>query len=381
MSAVVPARPATIVTAGVFFLQGVGYAVVVTALPSFQGRLGLGAGAVALILLGVCVTAALGSLLADLIAVRRNSRAAVVIALSVQAASLTVVALAPGPALFVAAVLAYGLGLGAGDASSNMQGVLVQRRVGAPFLGRLYAANTSGAILGALGMTGALLIGIGAVPALLAAAALHVVFLVAGAARLDPERAARRSRSAGARPARLPSGAIVVTGLVVLAAFTLDSAVSSWSAVHLAAIGAAAALTPVGYAVYQAVVLVVRLILDPLVRRVGARAVMAGALAAGGLGGVVVVIGGGPAAAIVGFALSGLTVGVLVPLAFARAGRIEPARSDEVIARVNLFNYAGAVLGAVGTGVVIEAGGASLAFLLPALLLAAAVPALVSARR
>ncbi len=68
-------------------------------------------------------------------------------------------------------------------------------------------------------------------------------------------------------------------------------------------------------------------------------------------------------------------VGALVPIAFGLAGSIDPARSDEVIARVNLFNYAGAVLGAVGVGVLTDVTGSGLAFLLPALLLVAAVPA------
>ena len=36
-------------------------------------------------------------------------------------------------------------------------------------------------------------------------------------------------------------------------------------------------------------------------------------------------------------------MGVLVPLAFSAAGHAAPGNSDEVIARVNLFNYGGAL--------------------------------------
>ena len=46
--------------------------------------------------------------------------------------------------------------------------------------------------------------------------------------------------------------------------------------------------------------------------------------------------------------------GVLVPLAFSPAGEVVPERSDEVIARVNVFNYAGAVAGAVVPGLLGE---------------------------
>jgi uncharacterized protein (TIGR03382 family) len=85
-----------------------------------------------------------------------------------------------------------------------------------------------------------------------------------------------------------------------------------------------------------------------------------------------------PAAAVVGFALAGVATGVLVPVAFAAAGDLDPARTDEVIARVNLFNYAGAVLGAVGVGLIGDATGLGVAFLLPGLAL---VTVLVVRRR
>ena len=83
-------------------------------------------------------------------------------------------------------------------------------------------------------------------------------------------------------------------------------------------------------------------------------------------------------AAIAGFALAGVAVGALVPLAFTSAGALVPARGDKVIARVNLFNYAGAVLGAVLIGLLADAPGLGLAFLLPA---AALVGVLFVARR
>jgi MFS family permease len=78
------------------------------------------------------------------------------------------------------------------------------------------------------------------------------------------------------------------------------------------------------------------------------------------------------------FALVGVGVGTLVPLTFSAAGDLAPERVHEVIARINLFNYAGAVLGAVALGLLSDWPGLGLAFLLPAVLL---LPALLFARR
>lgn len=358
-----------------YALQGLGYAVVVTAVPAFQSRTGIGDAGVSAVLLGVCVTAAAGSVLADLIAVRRSSRHAILLGFGVQALSLAILAVTTALPVFAAAVLTYGLGLGIIDAASNMQGVLAQRSREAPVLGRFYAAYTTGTIVGAVAMSAAIAVGSGAVAALLAAALLQVGLVALSWPRLDPSRAAHEAHDRAADRPPLPRRAIVVTGLVVLAAFTVDAAVSSWSTVYLTGLGTAAALAPVGYAVYQGAVLLTRLATDSLLRRSGTRTLTIAALVAGALGGLVTATGTGAATAIAGFALSGLAVGALVPIAFGTAGRIDPPRSDEVIARVNLFNYAGALLGAVGVGLIIELD-ASAAFLLPAFLLTAALPAL-----
>lgn len=373
-------RVRTVVVAAVFLLQGAGYAVVVTSLPSFQARIGLGSASISLVLLGVCITAAFGSVVADVLAVRRNSRQAVLIGFAAQALSLIVISSSSTPAVFIGGAFTYGLGLGIIDAASNMQAVLVQRGGVVPMLGRFYAAYTAGAILGAVTMSAVLAAGVGATAALSVVSVLQVLLVILAVRHLDPERAARAPRESPGQPS-LPRRAIVVTGLIVLAAFAIDSAVGSWSAVHLTALGAASVLAPVGYTVYQACVLGVRLAIDSLIGRFGTATVMCAAMIAGAVGGIVVAFGGGPAVAIAGFGLSGLAVGALVPIAFTRAGLIEPGRSDEIIARVNLFNYAGAVFGAVGVGVVIDVAGASLAFLLPVFLLASALPAVMTARR
>lgn len=373
---------ATVLAVGATYgLQGLGYAVVVTALPAFQARTGLGATGISLILLGVCITAALGSLLADVVATRMSSRHGVMIGLSAQAVGLCAITFAPTTAVLAVAVLGYGLGLGMIDASSNMQGVLVQRGRGRPLLGRFYATATAGSIIGAVVMAAVLASGAIAFSTLLIAAALDAVFVVVFARHLSAARAARAAGGQVRAAARLDARAITIVGLVILGAFTVDAAASSWSSVHLTAVGAAAAIAPVGFATYQAGVLVARLLIDLVTARIGRRALLAAAICLGVLGGVVIAAVATPLGAIAGFAISGLAVGAMVPIAFSLAGAIDPSRSDEIIARVNLFNYGGAVLGAVAVGLLTDLVGSQLAFLLPALLLLAAVPAWRAAGR
>lgn len=381
---------ARLAVAAAFAAQGFGYATVVTALPALKERQGIDDTAVSLVVLLVCVAAAAGSVVAERVATRRGSRAALLLGLAVQAVALPAVALSVPAVPFVAGFVVYGVGLGLVDAASGIQGVLVQRRYGRPVMSGFFACYTAGAVAGALAMSA--LVGGAGVPG--AAGALGVAAVALAAAALTGRRrlvpvdlplltaaAAGVPPAAPAPPARgpLPTRGIWLVGGVVLAAFVADSAVSTWSTVYLHdVLLASGAVAPLGYAAYQGAVLLARLAGDRLVARTGRAALVAGAAAVATAGLVLVALVPSTAAAVLGFAVVGAGVGALVPLAFSAAGDLDPARTDEVVARVNVFTYAGAVLGAVAVGLLADGPGLALAFLLPAALVA---PTVATARR
>jgi MFS family permease len=382
---------ARVAVSGAYAAQGLGYATVVTALPAFKERQG-------------------GSVLAERLSTRRGSRTAVLLGLALQAVALPLVALATPMVPFVAGFAIYGLGLGMVDASAGIQGVLVQHRYGRAVMSGFFACYTAAAIVGALVMSA--LVGAGSGPgaggALVVAAVVLVGALLLGRPRLVgsdlPLAAGGAAAGTGAavegvpgigvealvatpvpetapsderRP--LPTRGILLFGCVVLAAFVADSAVSTWSTVYLHdTLAASAGVAPLGYAAYQAAILLTRLAGDRVVARVGRPPVVAVTGSAAVLGLLLVAVVPQPVAAVIGFAVVGIGVGALVPLAFSAAGELDPTRVDEIIARINLFNYAGAVLGAVLVGLLADGPGLGPAFLLPALLVA---PTVVSARR
>ena len=362
--------------------QGLGYAVVVTSLPVFKDRQGIDDVAVSLIVLLVCVAAATGSIVADGLARWRGSRVALTAGLGLEVLALVLIVLTVlVPALplwlFVAAFGVYGVGLGGVDAAGAMQGVLVQRRYGRDIMGGYFAAYTAAAIVGAMAVAGATAVGLAVVLPLTLASIVAIAVALFGVRTFDRARAAAPVGRRSASP--LPRRGIWLFGFVLLAAFTVDSAVSTWSTVYLQdELLTAAALAPLGYAAYQAAILVTRLLTDHAAGHFGRSRVVLVATGVSLLGCVLVALLPFPAAAIGGFALAGVAVGALVPLTFTSAGGLAPARSDEIIARVNLFNYVGAVLGAVLLGLLADAPGLGIAFLLPAALL---VPVLFVARR
>ncbi|GIF20913.1 MFS family permease [Actinoplanes tereljensis] len=374
------ARRVTWIGAG-YAAQGFGYAAVVTALPTFKDRQGIDDGFVSIILLLVCVAAAGGSVIADKVAARWGSRFALSGGLLAVALGLGLTTFHTPTALFTAILIAYGIGLGAVDASLSMQGVLVQARIGRSVMSRLFAAYTAAAILAALLMSGFAASGGGAALAVGAAALVAALVVAGGFNSFEPGRTAMPElvgdkRHDGTRHV------VWVCGAFIFTAFLADSAVSTWSSVYLDdSLKATAAVVPLGYAAYQAAVLLARLAGDHVVPRIGRIPAATGCLLICAVGCAAVVALPSIPAAIAGFALTGIGVGVLVPLAFSAAGEAAPGHSDEVIARVNLFNYGGALVGAVLLGALSEPIGLRIAFLIPVLGLLATIPVVRSLRR
>ena len=350
-----------------YVARGLSYSTVVTSLPAFKARYGIDDETVSLIMLTVVLGAALGSVAADKIAHARGSRAALVVGFVLEAAALVGVAVHVPFGAFWAAFAVYGIGLGMVDASSAMQGVIVQRRIGTAVMGSFFAANTAAIMVGALLISGSSTTSLGASLGLGAAALVAAGVAIAGRRAFDPTH--EPPTHAQSR-ARLPRAGILIFGFAIFAAFTADSAIANWSTIYLHdTMDASDALAPLGYAVYAAFTLASRFASDFVVRRFGRSrlAAVTGAVAVAGVGlaGLVQT----PAAALIGFALAGLGVGALVPLAFSAAGDLDHARSDKIIARINLFNYAGSLVGAVIPGLLSGSLGLEWAFLIAAAML------------
>ncbi|MEV4639923.1 MFS transporter [Actinoplanes sp. NPDC049548] len=347
--------------------QGLGYAAVVTALPMFKERQGFDDALVSVILLLVVVAAAGGSLVADAVAARWGSRYALAGGLVAVGIALGLTTFRSPTIVFVAVLMAYGVGLGTVDASLSMQGVLVQARLGRSVMNRLFAAYTAAAFAAALLMSAFVASGAGAGVAVGTAGAFAVVVALTGWRAYEPARTVPQDLAGHPGPRDGTRRVVLICGALVFTAFLADSAVSTWSSVYLHdSLHAVDSVAPLGYAAYQVAVLVSRLVGDHVVPRTGRAPAATAALLACAAGCGLVTAVPSVAAAVAGFALTGAGVGVLVPLAFSAAGHAAPGRSDEVIARVNLFNYGGALVGAVLLGLLSEPIGLRAAFLIPA---------------
>ncbi|MFD6135452.1 MFS transporter [Isoptericola sp. NPDC060257] len=394
-------RRARLVVTAFYLVQGTCFAGLLAQVPTLQHDLGISDGTLTLILLLVPVVAGVGSVLAGALAPRVGSARLLHVCGPLVALAVLGAGLAPTVTILYPVVAAVGLLLGLVDASMNMQGVEVEQRYGRSLLNSFHGAWSVGGILGSLAAVLAhslgwsLAAGLGLVAAV--GVAIDLVATAAasgGAPRPDAHEAVlglvtaerpprpvngvpeptgpvgrERADVGASRAARPPWGPLILVGLAVTIVYVADSATSNWSTKYIQdALGAAANVAPLGLAAYLGCQLLGRLAADRQVNRFGPVAPVAVGGIVGAAGLAAVTLAPGPWVAVVGFGLTGLGLSVVVPLAFSVAGRLDPEGTGVAVARVNLFNYVGFVVGAGLIGGVAEVLSLRLAFAVPALL-------------
>ncbi|KMS80386.1 MULTISPECIES: MFS transporter [Streptomyces] len=353
-----------------FFAQGVAFALLVTRIPAIQDRYGVSDALLPVFLAAVPVLAGVGSVSTEHLVKRvRPSR---LLRWSQPVVLLALLGVAAGGhgqvAVLAVALGAFGLAVGALDASMNMLGVSLQRSYGRSIMLGFHAVYSLGAILGAsLAWAGAhwhLALWVSYLPVvavLLPAALVGSRWYVDGEPVSAPERTGERGN--------VVFKLLLPLCLVMMFAYIGDSTVSNWSAKYLKdVLGSSEQLATVPYNVYMVTTLVGRAIGDLGVRRFGAVAVvrLGAVVAAGGF--AVVAAAPGAWAGMLGFTLLGLGLCVLVPQTFAAAGRLFPGASDAAVARLNIFNYVGFLIGAPLVGALGDAWSYRGAMLVPMVL-------------
>ncbi|MEH0424156.1 MFS transporter [Streptomyces sp. B21-083] len=342
-----------------FFAQGAAFALLVTRIPAIQDRYGISDAMLPIFLAAVPVLAGVGSVCAEQVV--KRVRPSLVLRWSQPVVLLALLAVGAGDHVAEVAVAlgAFGLAVGGLDASMNMLGVSLQRAYGRSIMLGFHAAFSLGGIVGAsLAWVGAhwhLALSVSYLPVV---AVLLPAVLVGSRWYVD----ARDGGGSGGEakfdsvPSDVPgagadSGALVFRLLLPLClvmtfAYIGDSTVSNWSAKYLQdVLGSSEQLATVPYNVYMVTTLVGRAIGDVGVRRFGAVTVVrAGAMLAA-LGFGVVAVAPGAWVGMLGFTLLGLGLCVIVPQTFAAAGRLFPGASDAAVARLNIFNYVGFLIG------------------------------------
>ncbi|NUV71995.1 MULTISPECIES: MFS transporter [unclassified Streptomyces] len=364
-----------------FGVQGVAFALLVTRIPAIQDQYGISDGLLPVFLAAVPILAGAGSVATEKVVAR--VRPSVVLRWAQPLVLLALLGVGAGRELWHAAVAlgVFGLAVGALDASMNMLGVSLQRAYGRSIMTGFHAAFSLGGIAGAsLAWAGArwelslLASYLPVVAVLLPAALVGSRWYTEGKLPDGTEGSGGAGAGAGSGSAggALSFKLLLPLCLIMTFAYIGDSTVSNWSAKYLQdVLGSSEQLATVPYNVYMVTTLLGRAVGDLGVRRFGAVAVVRGGslLAAGGF--AVVAVAPGAWVGMLGFTMLGFGLCVIVPQTFAAAGRMFPGDSDAAVARLNIFNYVGFLVGSPLVGALGDAWSYRGAMLVPMVLVLA----------
>ena len=286
------------------------------------------------------------------------------------ALAVTIIALAPSYALTVAGVACFGFGNGVLDISMNAIAVQVELARARPVMSAIHATWSLGQLVGSAAVLGVARIVTGsgtlATVTLLGAAVIMLLALVV-ALRIVPDVRVPPARHADGRVARIPRIAYIL-GIMAISFGLAEGAAIDWSALHVTdvtrvspGVGASGLVAVSGF------MLVVRLLGDRLVAKVGRRITVriGGACAAVGFAAVALVTA--LPLVLAGWALVGFGVGLIAPQVYAAAGHLGGARAMAVTLT---FGYAAVFIGPAAMGSMIKIVGIQPAMWLPAVLCA-----------
>lgn len=299
---------------------------------------------------------------------QRGSRTVVKVTAVLLLPLLLALTLAPNVGSAGAAIFLFGGFMGAMDVAMNASAVAVEKSMGRAIMSSCHAFWSLGGLIGS-GLGGLLISRLGVLGhAELATAVAALLLVVAWPMILGDKPLPTEEKER----ARLPLEPLPwLIGLMALFCMVPEGAVLDWSALYLRQeLGASVALSGFGFAAFSLTMSVMRFAGDLIRDRFGAVKTLrvCAIFAITGL----LVAGAAPTAevAVVGFALCGVGISCIVPIAFSAAGNLPGLAPGIGISVVTTMGYSGMLVAPSLIGFVAGRSGFAVVFMaLPALLL------------
>lgn len=358
--------------------QGLCFASLVTRIPTLQDRFDLTDSSLALLLVIVPIVAGVGSILAGTALARVGSAPVLRVLGPLTPLALVCVGFSQSLPLLVASLVVIGFALGAVDAAMNAQAISIELKYARSLMGSFFAvfslAGIVGATLAAVAAGSSLSLGLFFLLVAIVIIPCQLVvgpWLMRGRVELSGQVDDVSPEHPSAAKPHVPWRPIVVIGIALTCVYVADSAASNWSAVYLnEGLGSSESIAALAYGMYALTTLIARTFVDRGVMSRGPVLLVRIGASVGVLAAALVALAPSPLWGLVAFGLLGAGIAPVIPLAFTAAAQHDELGTGVAVARVNVFNYVGFVVGAPLIGVVADLSSLRWAFavLVPVLL-------------
>jgi MFS family permease len=352
--------------------QGLCFAALVTRVPTIQERFSLTEGSLALLLGLVPIVAGVGSIVAGSVISRFGSAPVLRTLGPLTPIALVLVGFSTSMPMLVGALAAIGFALGAVDATMNAQAVAVEVKYARSLVGSFFAIFSLASIVGAAmaAVAAGTSLSLGWFFAIVAVIVIPVQLVVGpwllhGRVELSGQIDDVSPEHPSVDRPRVPWRPIVVIGIALAAVYIADSAASNWSAVYLTkGLGSSESVAALAYAMYALAMLIARTFVDRGVMARGPVLLVRMGASVGIVAALLIALAPSEAWGLMAFGILGAGLAPVIPLAFTAAAQHDEMGTGVAIARVNVFNYVGFVLGAPLIGLVADMSSLRWAFAL-----------------
>ncbi|WP_182086923.1 MFS transporter [Aureimonas sp. ME7] len=356
--------------AGAFLANGFVMGSWAPQIPVLAGRLGLSETHLGFLILAFGIGAVLAMPVLGAATARFGSRTSTLVLHALLALSLLPLVWAPTPLAAGAAILFFGASMGGMDVAMNANAVSVERRMPRAIMSSCHGFWSIGGFLGAAS-GGVLIEALGAIGHLALVSVLLLVLLVPIARNMLEDVAATHSdarHDASLTPSGTGAGgaklAVVGIGLCALFGMVPEGATIDWSAIHLRQdLGVDIALSGLAFAAFSAVMALFRFLGDGIRDRLGATRTLRYSCGAGIAALLVIGLAPNLAVSILGFALLGVGLSNIAPIAFSAAGNVPGLKPGVGISIATTIGYSGILIAPSAIGFFAERFGFSAVFL------------------
>ena len=329
-----------------FAYNGLLFGVWASRVPAFKEGFGLSPATLGLLLLALAGGAIVSFPFAGIWMDRLSPRRLTIGLTWVYGPALVLLALAPSPLTLGLCLFVFGASHGAMDVAMNGWGAQVEQRLNRNTMSIFHGLFSLGAGVGAGSGYLVSQAGWGPLPhfALVGLVGAGLSLLLLSRA---PEEAGRAEEADADAPLfALPTGPLLLVGLIAFAVSMGEGAMADWSAVFLREVNEVSeADATLGFTVFSVFMVIFRFSGALIIDRLGAVLTTRIGTLSAALGLLIAIFGGSFAATLLGFALMGMGYAVVMPLVFSRAARDPLISPGVALASVATLGYGGMLLG------------------------------------
>ncbi len=363
-----------IIARTLLFIEGVGITAWAPLVPLLKERTGLSEGHLGALLLGLGVGAALSMMLIGRVYARLGCRSTILLSILLLFCPLPFLATATSLPIISAALLIFGLGIGAIDGSANIWAMTVDQQSERALMPGFHACFSIGGVISPTAVTLMLGIGLSATTAAIIICSICFAAVFYSARSLPTETTVNPTKSIA-----IPRGTVILLGVIFFIVMLAEAVMRDWSGVFLTTNrGVSADVAGFGYVAFATFMMLFRFIGDRLIRIFGMYWVVAGGGLCAAVGIAIALLIPSWEMALVGFGLVGVGCSNVVPMVFTAAGKQHAMPLSTAIPAVATVGYIGILGGPAVIGLIAQYSNlaiamAALAVLMASILLCARV--------